>query len=191
MSYTSSTTPTLFTVSNVACIAYNTKIKMHDNTEKNIQDLKLGDVVKTLTTPKKIIYIGYSTSYNYKKHFRCIKKNTIKENIPNKDLYLSNGHSIFFDNNDHKEEYFVARNTYKEFYDKAKKFENYKRLLVEDFTKAIEIEDKNEEIYFHIVLENEDKDDHYIIYANNMMVESMCENYIINSKLEEYKNHST
>ena len=70
------------------------KILLSNNTEEYVQNLKINDIIKTTEGDRKIIRIYSSFTYNISK-FKKIIKNALSENIPNDNLYLSEGHSIF------------------------------------------------------------------------------------------------
>jgi hypothetical protein len=169
----------------VSCILYNTKILLSNNTEELIQNLKIGDYVKTTEGNKKIIYIGWNETNDLVNSFKVIKKDSIELNIPNYDLYLSNGHSIFFNENEYKDEYYVKNYDDVNFYNTSQKFEGYKRILMMDFIYSSTIQNNDENKFYHIVLENDDKNKQYIIFTNNIMSETMSENFIKHSRLNK------
>ena len=154
------------------------------NKKELIQNFKIGDEVLTSEGYKKIIYIGWNETNDIISNFKFIKKNKISENIPNDDLYLSNGHSIFIKDNNKND--LMKNNNNEEFYKNAYKFVGLQRILMEDFKYSQNIINNYNIKFFHIVLENNDKDKQYVIYTNNLMSESMSENYQKHSKLNEY-----
>lgn len=175
----------------VTCIAFGTYVLMEDGTEKQIQELKINDIVKTWNGVKKIIYIGFNKTKKYKENFKCIKKDAFKDNVPNKDLYISNGHTIFINNEDYKKSFFENYDTYSiTNVNNINNSNNYKSSLICNCKLAFDIEDNLDEIiYFHIVFENNENDNKNTqdaFYANGLLVESMSENYIRSSNLNKY-----
>lgn len=69
-----------------------------------IENLKNGDMIKTVNGYKQLYAISFVTVLEKRKdvYIRCIKRNAIKENVPNKDLYLSIGHGLLFTKKDIK-----------------------------------------------------------------------------------------
>ena len=187
--FSSTLTPSLFqsTDGGISCLAFGTNILLNNGCEIPIQNLKIDDVVKTSSGEKKIIWMGWNCTNNYLNKFTCIKKNSFKYNVPNDDLFLSKGHSLFIEISDYNDELFLSKE-FDWFYKlKHTIFNNYIRILASDFYFSSPITIKFEKfIFFHLVLESNDLDEQYIIYANNLEVETMSINHIQHSKLFTY-----
>ena len=181
----SSTNDSLYnsTDGGISCFAKNTKILLSNNTEEYVQNLKINDIIKTTEGDRKIIRIYSSFTYNISK-FKKIIKNALSENIPNDNLYLSEGHSIFLNKNINIRKYNKGYSI-PEYYKNSLKINKLNRLLACDFNlaKNILISDvenilENEKLYYyHIILENNNNNGHYAVYSNGMMTESMSLNY--------------
>lgn len=158
--------------------------------EKKVEDLKIDDILLTHTTEyKKIYFIGYN--FIYEKDYDCIKvirKNKINENKPNNDLFLLGGHSILF--NELKDEY-KNEHYNKDIYNEDEKIDNLIKIIPNHCTLFENINEndinnltKNKKIkYFHFCLENENKNNQYGIYSNNILSETMSIEYIDKSNL--------
>ena len=185
------------------CFIKDTLITILENNieiQKQVQYLKPNDLVKVNENEyKKIVFIG-ENKYNVLtklENIRIMKKNAIKPNYPCKDILLTSGHSVLFENLDNTNEFYNPNsytNNINGFY---KMMTQHCKLF--DFA---ELEDvayliKNNFIqYYHFALENEDLNGQYAIYSNNIRSESMSINYIqfsglypINTEIL-YKNES-
>lgn len=171
------------------CFLLGTNILCYQNNiemEISIELLQNGDYVKTHKGEyKKIVFIGYNFyKNNLKNNIKVIKQNKISNDIPNKDLYLTSGHSLLF-----KDLKYVNVFYDKHYYPENEKIDDYYKImtsqcfLCDDYDK-----NKKIEFYFHIVLENENLDGQYGIYANGVLCESMSYNHIPKSGLKKYEN---
>jgi len=185
---------------NIVCMLKGTSIIIQKNNiemEENIENLNVGDLVKILvptsksndkSDKKSIIYkpiknIGYGllNLYNLNK-LKGIRKDAFSYNIPNKDLYLTNGHSLCFskdvDYNIYKNDEYTS-----ELYDKHNiKMDDFNMLLMIHCNKTFmpELKDLSSIInkdntltYYHITLESEDEHKQYVVYTNNCTSETM------------------
>lgn len=172
------------------CFVKDTNILCFKNDceiEINIEDLNVGDFVKTHKNEyKKIIYIGYNfykLEKDIKNNVKYIKKDAISNNIPNKDLYLTNGHSLLFN------DLFFFNELYdSKYYPENEKIDNYTKIMVQHLNISIENDKSDSVVYYHFVLENEDSNGQYGVYANNVLCESMSYNHIEKANLIEKKN---
>ena len=114
-----------------------------------------------------------------------IKKDSFGLNKPCQDLYVITGHSLLF-----KE---IPDNIKNEYYDETiyntTVYDDYKKIIVlhTNIYETPTLEELNvinyKIKYFHIALENENKDEHYAIYYNNILTETMTLNYANKSNL--------
>jgi hypothetical protein len=165
---------TYFVTSNVpltvTCFVEGSEILCVVNDEEEyikVEDLKIGDLVKTYNnTPKKISYILKKQFKNDKSYSQICKLS----NYPNqtKDLFLTGGHSILVDEltEDQKEK---TEKVWKE----TRKIDDKYLLLAFIDENAEKIDDEEEYNVYHLALENEDKNGKYGIYANGILTESM------------------
>ena len=177
------------------CFIKGTQIKIKKNNieiEEKIENLKDGDLVKISNEEyKKIVFIGYNyySKTDYLKNVYVMKKNSIDNNIPNQDLLLTAGHSLLFNEPSNK----YKNNSYNENqYPENEKIDNYTKIksshcsLFQNITEDI-IKDKLNNInkleYYHLVLEDNNKDKQHGIFANNVLCETMSYNYIPKSLL--------
>ena len=177
------------------CFIKGTMIKIKKNNEEIeefVENLNIGDLVKTSNNEyKKISFIGYnySSKANYMKHTKILKKNKINKDIPNEDLLLTSGHSILFNeltDNLLNEKYNTDEYPTNETIDNFTKIKANHCSLFQNITE-IDVKHKLNKIhklyYYHFVLENENNDKQYAIYANNVLCESMSYNHIFHSNL--------
>jgi hypothetical protein len=179
-----------FNTSFISCFLENTKIKILKDdkiVEEYICNLKINDdVIISNGDTRKIIFIGYNYIHKHNiKNIAKIKKHKISDNCPNDDLYLITGHSLLFKS--------IPEEFKNEYYDKS----IYNTTVYDDYKKIITlhtniyetpsldelniIDDKIK--YYHLSLENENLDEHYGIYSNNLLTETMTINYISKSNL--------
>jgi hypothetical protein len=179
-----------FIESNISCFLENTKIRILKNNEacdELIQNLKLDDdVIISNGETRKLKFIGYNfMSVNNIKNIAKIKKDVLGLNEPCQDLYIITGHSLLF-----KE---IPDNIKNEYYDETiyntTVYDDYKKIIalhtnIYETPTPEELNVINYKIkYFHIALENENKDEHYAIYSNNILTETMTLNYVKKSNL--------
>ena len=163
------------------CFIKNTMILILENgmeVEKKVQELKNGNMVKISTGEyKKLVFIGTKTldiTKNINK-IRIMKQGTSSNNLPNKDLLVTSGHSLLFNNLNYTNEFYKS-----EFYDNNVK--GYYKMMSQhcklfDYVKEKELEDirdGNNVSYYHFVLENEDDEGQYGVYSNGILSETMA-----------------
>jgi hypothetical protein len=132
-----------------------------------IEDLKIGDSVKTYNnSPKKISYILKNTFKNDKSYSQICKLS----NYPNqtKDLFLTGGHSILVDELTQEQ-----KEKTEKVWGQPRKIDDKYLLLAFIDENAEKIEDEKEYNVYHIALENEDKHGQYGIYVNGILSETM------------------
>ena len=162
----------------ITCFSSGTFI-LSINGNVKIDYLNINDIIKTSEGDKKIIYIGYN--YANIRNFKVLKKNKYSKNIPNEDLILSKGHSILVNDDNFINLRKIDYNI--EFYKNQIKINELNLLLVDDCILFDDINYDKTIKYFHFVLENNDIQKQYCIYANNMLCESMPEKHINHSNL--------
>lgn len=156
------------------CFVKDTKILKSDNFYIPIQNLQIGDIIKTLYGNKKIIGISHM-----KINCKIGKTNLIyklakdKESLLTEDLFVTGGHSILLDSLTDIQ------------YDKMIKYWNpeenkingkYKLLACEDDRFEISSSDDGHEIY-HICLETNNIYEQFAIYANGILTETISIEY--------------
>lgn len=159
----------------VSCFEENTFILTNDGYKK-INTLKINDVVKTTEGYKKIIKIGY----NYANSINFKKSVIINSHNP---LILSNGHSILLNDLDFVK--FSKTVMHPEFYKFSKKINGLNQLLVEDCILFKSLKKNYSLKYYHFVLENDDIEKQYGVYANDILCECMSEKFFHRSNLFE------
>lgn len=151
----------------VTCFLKGTEI-LTSNSYVIIENLKIGDEIQTYKNGlKKIKYI----SKRYYKNDKTISQICKISNLPNqtKDLFVTGGHSILVDELNEKEK----KETLKHFTNFNKIDDKY--LLLACIGEFEKLDDNNEYEIYHIILENEDENKQYGIYANGVLTESMSE----------------
>jgi len=161
----------------VSCFVKGTKILSHINNEDieiNIENLKMGDLIKISTGEyKKIHFIGYNFIDNQKhqEYIKVLPKDSVSPNVPNENLYIISGHSLLFENIDYVNDDYtpdIYNNNIKPY---------YKVLASQCSLCSTIIYENNMVTYYHLSLENDDKDGQYGIYSQNMLSETMSINY--------------
>jgi surface protein len=163
------------------CFMKNTMILILENdieVERKVQELKNGDMVKISTGEyKKLVFIGTKTidiTKNIDK-IRIMKKGILGDNIPNKDLLVTSGHSVLFKNLENINKYYnenVYDNNVEGYY---KMMSQHCKLF--DYVKEEELEDisdDNNVSYYHFCLENDDEEGQYGVYSNGVLSETMA-----------------
>jgi len=163
------------------CFMKDTMILILENgieLERKVQELKNGDIVKISTGEyKKLVFIGTKTidiTKNMDK-IRIMKKNKLGDNLPNKDLLVTSGHSVLFKNLKNINKYYnkkVYNNNVKGYY---KMMSQHCKLF--DYVKENElknIRDGNNVSYYHFVLENDNETGQYGVYSNGILSETMA-----------------
>lgn len=168
------------------CFSEGTKIlclNEYENSEYfiEIEKLKNGDLVKTyLQGYKKIEKIGKNTMLNdptYPISTKCmytLKKDKFPELI--EDLTITGNHCVLVDKLSERERN-IQRLVWRE-----EKIEDKELLLAALSGNFEQVKDKSKYTYYHFVLENDNKDGKYGVYANGVLCETISEN--------EYNNHT-
>jgi hypothetical protein len=158
---------------NIACFEKNTKILcLKDNEEVyiTISELKKGDLIKTYKHGfKKLELIGSGTFFNdVSDPFKSMYKH--KDKVDGFDnLVVTGGHSILVDNLLEEEK---LRHQKIHFDNKIED----KQLSVSAFSNDFEQITTNERFtYYHIVLENEDENGRYGVWANGGILTETCQ----------------
>lgn len=157
------------------CYLADTLILLATNKCKKIQDLDTTDIVKTTEGNLKIraiqkIFNNMKNKNELQKIYKLSKK--YDENLID-DLYITGGHSILVDNLTLENK--IGMKKY--FGDKLPQIDG-KYLLLACVDNRFEPVEFDEEItLYHILLENEDKDKQYAIYANGILSESISETF--------------
>jgi lipopolysaccharide export LptBFGC system permease protein LptF len=148
---------------NVSFFLENTKIQTIDSNnniiEKPIQELQIGDKIRVYNFDnKKIKYllkIKYENKNNKSSVYQMYKiKN---ENKFNRELFLTGGHSILVDE---------LTDDQKKKTNQLKKIQEKYLLLTFINENAIQVDVSDRKYVYHIVLENQDKNQQFGIYAN-------------------------
>lgn len=164
------------------CYLENTLILCSNNEYKKISNLVIGEMIKTTIGDKKIKGIQkilYDVNDSNPTH-KIYKLSKLVEPNLIEDLYITGGHSILVD--ELKPEEIVEMKKY--YGENLEKIENkYKLLACVD--KRFEQIDMDKQIFlYHILLENNDVEEQFIIYANGILSESISEKfYKMNSNL--------
>jgi hypothetical protein len=172
-----------------SCFLANTKIlcvKDHKEIYIAIQDLKVGDRVKTLASGyQKVSAIGRSTIMNHANTERITNRlyKCSKENYPQlfEDLYLTGCHSILKNTLTAKEK----KDTIKflgQIYVTEKKY----RLIACFDNKAVPYENEGIFDIYHLALEHHNDYMNYGIYANGLLVESISKANLKSSQMVLY-----
>jgi surface protein len=163
------------------CFIKNTMILILENgieVERKVQELKNGDMVKISTGEyKKLVFIGTKTidiTKNIDK-IRIMKQGTLGNNLPNKDLLVTSGHSLLFNNLNYSNEFYKSK-----FYDNN--VEGYYKIMSQhcklfNYVKEDELEDirdGNNVSYYHFCLENNDEEGQYGVYSNSVLSETIA-----------------
>jgi len=155
------------------CFLKKTKILCENNIYKNIEDLNIDDIIITTLGNKKIkgiqkITHSVKNTNNLQKIYKLSKLN---DNNLIDDLYITGGHSILVN--------YLSDNEIIE----TKKYFNNITPMIDDKYKLLACIDKrfeqidfedNVELY-HILLENNNINEQYAIYANGILTETISE----------------
>ncbi len=105
----------------------------------------------------------------------------------NEKLFLTSGHSVLFENYDNINEHYDHNIYDHNIMNGCKIMTQHCKLFRYATLKEIEHLNKNNFVhYYHIVLENEDLNGQYGVYANNVLCETMSINFIPKSGLIEH-----
>jgi len=163
------------------CFIKNTMILILENcieVERKVQELQNGDMVKISNGEyKKLVFIGtkkIDITKNIDK-IRIMKQGILGNNLPNKDLLVTSGHSLLFTNLNYANEFYKS-----EFYDNN--VEDYYKIMSQHcklfkYVKEEELEnirDGDNVSYYHFCLENNDEEGQYGVYSNGVLSETMA-----------------
>jgi len=162
----------------VTCFLEGTKILTKEGYKK-IEELKKGELVKTLSSGyKKIDMIGYKNMWNpasderIKNQLYVYKKNKMEEVF--EDLVLTGCHSVLIDRFETSEKREKVRSLLGRIYITEKKA----RLPACLDERAEVYKSEGLHTIYHVALENEDYYNNYGIYANGLLVESCSQRYL-------------
>ena len=142
----------------INCLLQGTKV-LTPNGEVNIENLNVGDEVMTSNNEvRKITEITKNTIISGDSLYK-INKNSIQENMPSEDLYLSGGHAIKVD---------------------GKLFHPFHNKV--SFTEKCEIPSFCN--FYHLRLEKPED----MFYANGVEVESLCDHHVVQWECESSDN---
>ncbi len=188
--YTSKVINATYMLVDLGCFLTDSKV-LTDSQHVPIQDLKKGDLVKTLNhglLPVK--FVGKRSIYNYPTKERIIShlyKLNKKDFIElSEDLFITGGHPLLVDN--------VNEETKKKLLDLSEMgtpiiTEGKFRVFACVHPKAELWNDEGMKDIYDIVLENEDPHQNYGIWVNGVLTESMDEDFFLNySKMTEINN---
>jgi len=146
---------------------------------KNIEELIKGDLVKTVNDGyKKIDLIGKNVFYNNPKScFHCMYKVSNDDN----ELYVTGEHMILVKDLEN----IIINDENKYFYSLNITVDDYKCALAADVGEKIL--NNNKYTIYHFVLESEDDNKQYGIYANGILSESTTKNNFINNHFKLLK----
>jgi len=158
------------------------------NGYKLIQELKKGDLVKTLTSGYKPIYkIGYSIvkhEYSEEKNKKQLYKCST-ENYPEifEDLIITGCHNILVDEFKNEEERKKADEVNGGEGDRITEDKYRLPACVDERTKVYEVSGKH--TIYHFALENDEYYYNYGVYANGLLVESTSKRFMDNIVMTE------
>lgn len=175
------------TNSGVSCLLKNTKIKvLIDDVESdiNIQNLTKHNYVKVVggnyIKVAKILYNYLNLEQNPSNAniVRKIELNAINNTLPSKDLYMTKGHGVLVEQNK------IVDLTNSKYFGYQTVISGLNKIICDHLTvtKNVDldelklkglIESNSKIYYYHIVLETNDINERFGIYANDLIVESM------------------
>lgn len=158
----------------VTCFLEGTEILcLIDNEEKyiKIEDINNDTMIKTYKHGyKKLLYKSHQKVRN---NIVCMKKDSLDTNIPFNDLKVTTGHSMLVDNLTDDEITEIEK------WNPVKKIDD-KFLILSRVSKYFEEYDTKElNNVYHLILEADDLDTQYGIYANGVLMESMSKRFLI------------
>jgi hypothetical protein len=173
-------TMTITAALNPACFIEGTKLLVHSHDKDmyvNIEDLRMGDLVKTyLHGYKRIKFIGRGIMTNVPNVWNGCVRRLPKSGDMTDDLLVTGAHSILVDELSEKEneEMIVIYGT------SDRKIDD-KILLLSWVSNKFEAINNNENYtYYHLVLEHDnDENKRYGIWANGILTESQSEKHFL------------
>ena len=151
----------------VNCFVKGTEI-LTKNSYILIENLKIGDEIQTYKYGnKKIKYISKRKFKNNTLYSQICKISNIENQT--KDLFITGGHSLLVDKlNDYEKEKTL------QYWNELQMIDD-KYLLLACITDFEKLDNNNEYEVYHLILENDDINKQYGIYANGILTESMSE----------------
>ena len=186
--YASNGSNYIYKISEIVCFLQGTKLTIFENNEeieKNIENLKIGDLVKIeQDIYKKINFIGYQNIdiVDNIKYLNVLKKDSISENLPYEDLYLTTGHSLLFKDLKYANKYYNKNsynNNIKNFYKIMAQHCSLCNYITKSEIKNYINNDEYVKVY-NFSLESEDPSSQYAVYSNGIRSECMSYEYAIN-----------
>jgi hypothetical protein len=173
-------TMTITAALNPACFIEGTKLLVHSHDKDiyvNIQDLRVGDLVKTyLHGDKRIKFIGRGIMTNAPNVWNGCVRRLAKSGDMIEDLFVTGAHSILVNELSTKEtEGMIA------IYGTANRKIDDKTLLLSWVSDKFEaVNDNKNYTYYHLVLEHDnDENKRYGIWANGILTESQSEKHFL------------
>jgi len=157
----------------VTCFLKGTEILcLIDNEEKyiKIEDISDDTMIKTYKHGyKKLLLKSHQKVHN---NIVCMKKDSLNNNVPFNDLKVTTGHSMLVDNLTDDEITEIEK------WNPVKKIDD-KFLILSRVSKYFEEYDTKElNNVYHLILEADDLDTQYGIYANGVLMESMSKQFL-------------
>jgi len=157
----------------VTCFLKGTEILcLIDNEEKyiKIEDISDDTMIKTYKHGyKKLLLKSHQKVHN---NIVCMKKDSLNNNVPFNDLKVTTGHSMLVDNLTDDEITEIEK------WNPVKKIDD-KFLILSRVSKYFEEYDIKElNNVYHLILEADDLDTQYGIYANGVLMESMSKQFL-------------
>lgn len=185
----------IYYLNETICFLKNTKITILENNteiEKSVELLKKGDLVKTNPNEyHKINFIGtqkLNLTTDLDK-IRVLPKNSIQENLPYENLYLTSGHSLLFKDLKNVNEFYnkdVYDNNIEDYYKiMTQHCKLCNKIILEEVNDLIE---NNQLFVYHFSLESENPSSQYAVYSNGVRSECMSYEYAINKSNMRFHN---
>jgi hypothetical protein len=177
---TSQYTMTITAALNPACFIEGTKLLVHSHDKDiyvNIQDLRVGDLVKTyLHGDKRIKFIGRGIMTNAPNVWNGCVRRLAKSGDMIEDLFVTGAHSILVNELSTKETEGMIS-----IYGTANRKIDDKTLLLSWVSDKFDaVNDNKNYTYYHLVLEHDnDENKRYGIWANGILTESQSEKHFL------------
>lgn len=162
----------------VSCYNEGTKILMLRNKKDEyvpIEFIKNGDIVKTYNAGyKKVEFIGKKSMIN-----NPLKPNNCMYELlcdNSEKLTVTGGHAIYVNS--------LSKSEHAKQGNKIIKKNNKIRLFAKHSDRFKKLKNINKYTYYHIVLENNDDDENYMVWANNVLSESTSKNCFLRHAYE-------
>jgi hypothetical protein len=187
--FSSPSDSSVYVTENPVCFNEDTKILcLNYSFEEEyipIQDLKKGDLVKTyLHGYRRVDLTHTGVLFNNPNNWRntMYKMEKTEENGLLEDLIVTGGHSILVDSISQEEQERLDKLGLSDFPVKYK-FDNKYLLLASVSDHFIPLTDNKKYTYYHLTLENNgDDNQQFGIWANEVLTETTCKNYLLNHR---------